>query len=134
MNFILRLNISFPADNGLNPVWSDSIELAVFCPPMAYIRFAVYDEDMFGDPNFIAQAVYPLCSLKQGTKVLFGDTVDIATTPIKTNPELTDVWAPNKKDYTSGESQLGSFSGKLCILTVRAYVFIRQINFQVVSW
>ncbi len=55
-----------PADNGLNPVWSDSIELAVFCPPMAYIRFAVYDEDMFGDPNFIAQAVYPLCSLKQG--------------------------------------------------------------------
>jgi phosphatidylinositol phospholipase C gamma-1 len=33
---------------------------------MAYIRFAVYDEDMFGDPNFIAQAVYPLCSLKEG--------------------------------------------------------------------
>ena len=54
------------ADNGLNPVWSDSIELAVFCPPLAYIRFVVYDEDMFGDPNFIAQAVYPLCSLKQG--------------------------------------------------------------------
>ncbi|CAB4012366.1 1-phosphatidylinositol 4,5-bisphosphate phosphodiesterase gamma-1-like isoform X2, partial [Paramuricea clavata] len=54
------------SDNGLNPVWSDSIELDVFCPPMAYIRFAVYDEDMFGDPNFIAQAVYPLCSLKEG--------------------------------------------------------------------
>ncbi|XP_046842462.1 1-phosphatidylinositol 4,5-bisphosphate phosphodiesterase gamma-1-like isoform X1 [Xenia sp. Carnegie-2017] len=54
------------SDNGLNPVWSDAIETAVFCPPLAYIRFAVYDEDMFGDPNFIAQAVYPLSNLKNG--------------------------------------------------------------------
>ena len=54
------------ADNGLNPVWSDAIEMAVLCPPLAYIRFAVYDEDMFGDPNFIAQAVYPLSNLKNG--------------------------------------------------------------------
>ena len=43
------------------------MEFDIICPPLAYIRFALYDEDMFGDPNFIAQAVFPFCSLKQGT-------------------------------------------------------------------
>ena len=56
----------FPADNGLNPVYNNTIEFDVICPPMAYIRFAVYDEDMFGDPNFVAQAVFPFESLRLG--------------------------------------------------------------------
>ncbi|XP_028391934.1 1-phosphatidylinositol 4,5-bisphosphate phosphodiesterase gamma-1-like [Dendronephthya gigantea] len=54
------------ADNGLNPIYNETIEFDVICPPMAYIRFAVYDEDMFGDPNFVAQAVFPFKSLKLG--------------------------------------------------------------------
>ncbi|CAB4036746.1 1-phosphatidylinositol 4,5-bisphosphate phosphodiesterase gamma-1-like isoform X3 [Paramuricea clavata] len=54
------------ADNGLNPVYDTTIEFDVICPPMAYIRFAVYDEDMFGDPNFVAQAVFPFESLRMG--------------------------------------------------------------------
>ena len=57
----------FPADNGLNPVYNDTIEFDVMCPPLAYIRFAVYNEDMFGDPNFVAQAVFPFESLRLGT-------------------------------------------------------------------
>ncbi|XP_046843382.1 1-phosphatidylinositol 4,5-bisphosphate phosphodiesterase gamma-1-like [Xenia sp. Carnegie-2017] len=52
--------------NGLNPVFNMHTEFDVLCPPLAYIRFAVYDEDMFGDPNFVAQAVFPLGSLRLG--------------------------------------------------------------------
>jgi hypothetical protein len=58
----------FPGDNGLNPVYNETIEFDVICPPLAYIRFAVYDEDVFGDPNFVAQAVFPFESLRQGTQ------------------------------------------------------------------
>jgi phosphatidylinositol phospholipase C, gamma-1 len=30
------------------------------------LRFVVEDEDMFGDPNFIGQATYPIKGLKTG--------------------------------------------------------------------
>jgi phosphatidylinositol phospholipase C gamma-1 len=33
---------------------------------MALIRFQVQDEDMFGDPNFLGQAVYPIPSIRKG--------------------------------------------------------------------
>ena len=55
-----------PADNGLNPVYNATIEFDVICPPLAYIRFTVFNEDMFGDPNFVAQAVFPFESLRLG--------------------------------------------------------------------
>ena len=29
-------------------------------PHFAFLRFEVQDEDMFGEPNFIGQAVYPV--------------------------------------------------------------------------
>lgn len=35
-------------------------------PDIALIRFLVQDEDVFGDPNFLGQAVYPIKSLKSG--------------------------------------------------------------------
>ena len=38
----------------------------VINPPLAYLRFVVYDEDMFGEPNFIGHAIFPMCSLKTG--------------------------------------------------------------------
>lgn len=62
----LLLFLCLSADNGLNPVFDDSFEFDVLCRPMAYLRFVVYDEDMFGDPNFIAQAVFPFESLRIG--------------------------------------------------------------------
>lgn len=33
---------------------------------MAFIRFVIQDEDMFGDPNFVAQATYPLRAIREG--------------------------------------------------------------------
>jgi len=48
-------------DNGLNPIWSENFEFEVPSPDTSMIRFVVQDEDMFGDPNFIGQASYPVC-------------------------------------------------------------------------
>lgn len=55
-------------DNGLNPVWNESFEFDVLNPEMSLIRFVIQDEDMFGDPNFLGQATYPLRCLKTGIK------------------------------------------------------------------
>lgn len=35
-------------------------EFIVKNPPLAFMRFEVQDEDMFGESNFIGQAVYPV--------------------------------------------------------------------------
>ena len=64
-------------DNGFNPVWidpgtasatkggratvkADEIEFKVGISDLACIRFVVNDEDVFGDSNAIAQAVFPI--------------------------------------------------------------------------
>ena len=46
-------------DNGLNPVWDETFKLRILNPEMALIRLSIYDEDMFGDPNFIGHATFP---------------------------------------------------------------------------
>eukprot|EP00042_Codosiga_hollandica_P058066 m.871235 g.871235 ORF g.871235 m.871235 type:complete len:895 (-) comp59761_c1_seq4:1897-4581(-) len=58
------------SDNGFYPAWMDvvggksqSTEVVVFklgLPDVACLRFVVYDEDVFGDANPIAQAVLPI--------------------------------------------------------------------------
>jgi phosphatidylinositol phospholipase C gamma-1 len=53
-------------DNGFNPVWNEGCEFEIFNPELALIRFVAQDEDVFGDPNFIGQACFPVCSLKSG--------------------------------------------------------------------
>lgn len=47
-------------ENGHNPIWNETCEFLVKNPHFAMLRFEVQDEDMFGEPNFIAQAVYPV--------------------------------------------------------------------------
>ena len=54
-------------DNGLNPVWLDeTFDFDILCPPLAKIHFIVKHEDMFGDDSFLAQACFPVTSLRQG--------------------------------------------------------------------
>lgn len=35
-------------------------------PTFSFLRFTVYEEDMFSDPNFLAQATYPVRPLRTG--------------------------------------------------------------------
>jgi len=63
-------------DNGLNPVWrpsADSADSAVFAvlePELSFLRFVVNEEDMFSDPNFLAQATFPVKGLRSGVHLI----------------------------------------------------------------
>merc|ERR1712200_324373 len=57
-------------DNGFNPVWDESFNLRILNPDLALIRFCVYDEDMFGDPNFLGAATLPALCLLSGYRSL----------------------------------------------------------------
>lgn len=52
--------IYLAADNGFNPIWNEICEFRVINPYFALLRFEVQDEDMFGEPNFIGQAIFPV--------------------------------------------------------------------------
>ncbi|XP_058034768.1 1-phosphatidylinositol 4,5-bisphosphate phosphodiesterase gamma-1-like isoform X5 [Ahaetulla prasina] len=55
------------ADNGLTPLWLlKQFIFDINNPQFAFLRFVVYEEDMFSDPNFLAQATFPVKSLKTG--------------------------------------------------------------------
>ncbi|CAH1709910.1 1-phosphatidylinositol 4,5-bisphosphate phosphodiesterase gamma-1 isoform X2 [Aphis gossypii] len=62
----LKLNTRTIPDNGFNPVWNETSEFEIANPAVAFIRFVVNDEDMFGDSNFIGQGTYPIISLRSG--------------------------------------------------------------------
>ncbi|XP_068459760.1 1-phosphatidylinositol 4,5-bisphosphate phosphodiesterase gamma-2 isoform X2 [Clinocottus analis] len=56
-------------DNGLNPVWKSPADSAVFSvhePELTFLRFVVNEEDMFSDPNFLAQATFPVKGIRSG--------------------------------------------------------------------
>ena len=56
-------------DNGLNPLWKPPAEPEVFTvhePELTFLRFVVNEEDMFSDPNFLAQATFPVKGIRSG--------------------------------------------------------------------
>jgi len=46
-----------------------TFEADIVNPPLALVRFVVYDEDMFGEPNFIGHATLPMGSIRTGTDI-----------------------------------------------------------------
>jgi len=64
--FSVGVLYAFAVDNGFNPVWSESCEFDIINPSMALLRFVVQDVDMFGDPNFLGQATFPLLCIRPG--------------------------------------------------------------------
>ena len=63
---VFSIPIPISEENGFNPVWNEGCEFDIVNSDLALLRFAVQDEDVFGDPNFIGQAVYPLSCIKTG--------------------------------------------------------------------
>lgn len=62
-----------PDDNGLSPVWAstqEKVTFEIYDPNLAFLRFVVYEEDMFSDPNFLAHATYPIKGIKSGKWLL----------------------------------------------------------------
>lgn len=54
------------SENGFNPVWKEMFVFYIRNPEYALLRFVVLAEDVFGDPIFLGQAVYPVLSLLTG--------------------------------------------------------------------
>ncbi|XP_069595268.1 1-phosphatidylinositol 4,5-bisphosphate phosphodiesterase gamma-2 isoform X1 [Ranitomeya imitator] len=82
-----KFRTSVVNDNGLNPVWTAIQQQALFEihePDLAFLRFVVYEEDMFSDPNFLAQSTFPLIGLKTGYRSVplkngYGENIELAS-------------------------------------------------------
>ncbi|XP_058462061.1 1-phosphatidylinositol 4,5-bisphosphate phosphodiesterase gamma-1 [Malaya genurostris] len=77
-------------DNGFNPIWNEICEFRVINPYFAMLRFEVQDEDMFGEPNFIGQSVYPINSLRTGYRSVllrnkYSEELELATLLVHIN-------------------------------------------------
>uniref|UniRef100_A0A674JCH7 Phosphoinositide phospholipase C n=1 Tax=Terrapene triunguis TaxID=2587831 RepID=A0A674JCH7_9SAUR len=77
------------ADNGLNPLWPQKpFNFQVSNPDFAFLRFVVYEEDMFSDENFLAQATFPVKGLKTGYRAVplknnYSENLELASLLVK---------------------------------------------------
>lgn len=53
-------------DNGFNPIFMDSFDFNIHNPELSFMRFIVYDQDMFGEPNLLALSTIPVKCMKSG--------------------------------------------------------------------
>nr|XP_015223588.1 PREDICTED: 1-phosphatidylinositol 4,5-bisphosphate phosphodiesterase gamma-2 isoform X2 [Lepisosteus oculatus] len=74
-------------DNGLNPVWPappEPVQFMVYEPELTFLRFVVNEEDMFSDPNFLAEATFPVKGIKTGYRSVplkngFSEDIELAS-------------------------------------------------------
>ncbi|XP_009997099.1 PREDICTED: 1-phosphatidylinositol 4,5-bisphosphate phosphodiesterase gamma-1 [Chaetura pelagica] len=96
------------ADNGLNPLWTPKqFHFQVSNPDFAFLRFVVYEEDMFSDENFLAQATFLVKGLKTGFRAVplknnYSENLELASLLVK-----IDIF-PSKQE--NGEINLFSAS------------------------
>ncbi|XP_053556682.1 1-phosphatidylinositol 4,5-bisphosphate phosphodiesterase gamma-2 [Bombina bombina] len=82
-----KLKTSVVNDNGLNPVWTPFQQQMIFEihePDIAFLRFVMYEEDMFSDPNFMAQCTLPIKGLKPGYRSVplkngYSESIELAS-------------------------------------------------------
>ncbi|XP_067904610.1 1-phosphatidylinositol 4,5-bisphosphate phosphodiesterase gamma-1-like [Heterodontus francisci] len=55
------------AVNGLNPTWTTKpFSINISNPEFSFLRFVVYEEDVFSDQNFLAEATFPVKAIRTG--------------------------------------------------------------------
>ncbi|XP_015452471.1 1-phosphatidylinositol 4,5-bisphosphate phosphodiesterase gamma-1 isoform X1 [Pteropus alecto] len=81
--------LAFTVDNGLNPMWpAKPFHFQISNPEFAFLRFVVYEEDMFSDQNFLAQATFPVKGLKTGYRAVplknnYSEDLELASLLVK---------------------------------------------------
>ncbi|XP_063311785.1 1-phosphatidylinositol 4,5-bisphosphate phosphodiesterase gamma-1 isoform X2 [Pelobates fuscus] len=114
----------FVVDNGLNPVWPQkTFNFQVANPDFSFLRFVVYEEDMFSDQNFLAQASFVVRGLKPGYRAVplknnYSEDLELASLliwldikPTKLeNGEINGASAPRERvsDPATGRTRDGS--------------------------
>ncbi|KAM7146571.1 1-phosphatidylinositol 4,5-bisphosphate phosphodiesterase gamma-2 isoform 1-T3 [Macrochelys suwanniensis] len=94
-------------DNGLNPVWApcpEQVKFEIYDPNLAFLRFVVYEEDMFSDPNFLAHATFPIKGIKSGFRSVplkNGYSEDIELTSLLVFCEMQQVLESEEELYSS---------------------------------
>ncbi|XP_042563294.1 1-phosphatidylinositol 4,5-bisphosphate phosphodiesterase gamma-2-like isoform X2 [Clupea harengus] len=85
-------------DNGLSPVWPAPPDLVTFTvhePELTFLRFVVNEEDMFSDPNFLAQATFPIKGIRSGyrsvpLKNCFNESIELASLLVYVDIQLVE--------------------------------------------
>lgn len=94
-------------DNGLNPVWApcpEQVKFEIYDPNLAFLRFVVYEEDMFSDPNFLAHATFPIKGIKSGFRSVplkNGYSEDIELASLLIHCEMQQVLEYEEELYSS---------------------------------
>ncbi|XP_028926855.1 1-phosphatidylinositol 4,5-bisphosphate phosphodiesterase gamma-1 isoform X2 [Ornithorhynchus anatinus] len=109
----------FVVDNGLNPVWPPKpFQFQIINPEFAFLRFVVYEEDMFSDQNFLAQATFLVKGLKSGYRAVplknnYSEDLELASLlikinihPAKENGELSQFSPASLRERGSDSGQL----------------------------
>ncbi|XP_058535204.1 1-phosphatidylinositol 4,5-bisphosphate phosphodiesterase gamma-1 isoform X1 [Ochotona princeps] len=123
----------FVVDNGLNPMWPPkSFHFQISNPEFAFLRFVVYEEDMFSDQNFLAQATFPVKGLKTGYRAVplknnYSEDLELASLlikidifPAKENGDLSPFGSTSLRERGSeasgqlfhGRAREGSFEAR----------------------
>ncbi|KAL3062174.1 hypothetical protein OYC64_010144 [Pagothenia borchgrevinki] len=98
-------------DNGLNPLWkspADSAVFTVFEPELTFLRFVVNEEDMFSDPNFVAQATFPVKGIRSGYRSVplkngYSENLELASLLVYINVQQAGI---AEEELYSSSSQL----------------------------
>ncbi|XP_004687443.1 PREDICTED: 1-phosphatidylinositol 4,5-bisphosphate phosphodiesterase gamma-1 isoform X2 [Condylura cristata] len=112
-------------DNGLNPLWqAKAFHFQISNPEFAFLRFVVYEEDMFSDQNFLAQATFPLKGLKTGYRAVplknnYSEDLELASLlvkieifPAKENSDLSPFGASLSLRERGAEASAQLFHGR----------------------
>uniref|UniRef100_A0A7N6FHD9 Phosphoinositide phospholipase C n=1 Tax=Anabas testudineus TaxID=64144 RepID=A0A7N6FHD9_ANATE len=95
-------------DNGLNPVWkapSEPFVFTVYEPELTFLRFVVNEEDMFSDPNFLAQATFPVKGIRSGYRSVplkngYNEDLELASLLVYINVQQAGVRIPAHTVHT----------------------------------
>ncbi|KAM8776312.1 1-phosphatidylinositol 4,5-bisphosphate phosphodiesterase gamma-1 isoform 2-T4 [Rhynchonycteris naso] len=129
----VKQKTEFVVDNGLNPVWpAKPFHFQISNPEFAFLRFVVYEEDMFSDQNFLAQATFPVKGLKTGYRAVplknnYSEDLELASLlvkldifPAKENGDLSPFSGSSLRERASeasgqlvhGRAREGSFEAR----------------------
>uniref|UniRef100_A0A8D3E4L6 Phosphoinositide phospholipase C n=1 Tax=Scophthalmus maximus TaxID=52904 RepID=A0A8D3E4L6_SCOMX len=114
-------------DNGLNPVWKAPAEPVVFSvyePELTFLRFVVNEEDMFSDPNFLAQATFPVKGLRSGYRSVtlkngYSENLELASLLVYINIQQSGVTPARDKGKASDSLGVALICGESLIVPFR---------------
>uniref|UniRef100_A0A8C1L2R3 Phosphoinositide phospholipase C n=1 Tax=Cyprinus carpio TaxID=7962 RepID=A0A8C1L2R3_CYPCA len=107
-------------DNGLNPIWlgpncqpSEAFTFSVYEPDLTFLRFVVFEEDMFSDPNFLAQATFPVKGVRSGYRSVplkngFSENLELASLLVYVDIQQVEELYSSSKQLQKKQAELSN--------------------------